>query len=202
LTAHFKYICGKVDCGLVVQVLVEFSIMPTAKVFSFEPMLCHSVECLPEGHDWQFELKLDGFRAVGGKSGRSVQLWSRNHKDFSRRFPELLSALQELPGDTVIDGEIVALDRNGKPSFNLLGFGEAAGIVLYTFDLLMLRGQDIRSWPLERRREPLHEIAPQLPPVIRYSEGFDAPLPELIVVVRQHGLEGIVAKRAGSLSHR
>jgi ATP dependent DNA ligase-like protein len=107
LTAHFKYICGKVDCGLVVQVLVEFSIMPTAKVFSFEPMLCHSVECLPEGHDWQYELKLDGFRAVGGKSGRSVQLWSRNHKDFSRRFPELLSALQELPGDTVIDGEIV-----------------------------------------------------------------------------------------------
>jgi DNA ligase D-like protein (predicted ligase) len=184
----------------VVQVLVEFSIMPTAKVFSFEPMLCHSVEYLPEGHDWQYELKLDGFRAVGGKSGRSVQLWSRNHKDFSRRFPELLSALQELPGDTVIDGEIVALDRSGKPSFNLLqGFGEAAGIVLYTFDLLMLRGQDIRSWPLERRRERLHEIARrQLPPVIRYSEGFDAPLPELIAVVRQHGLEGIVAKRAGS----
>ena len=111
----------------------------------------------------------------------------------------MLSALQELPGDTVIDGEIVALDQHGKPSFNFLqGFGEAAGIVLYTFDLLMLRGKDIRSWPLEKRREQLHEIGRQLPPEIRYSERFDAPLPELKAVVRQHGLEGIVAKRAGT----
>ena len=60
-------------------------------------MLCHSVECPPEGRDWQYELKLDGFRAVGRKSGRSAQLWSRNHKDFSPRFPEVLNALQELP---------------------------------------------------------------------------------------------------------
>ena len=66
------------------------------------------------------------------------------------------------------------------------------------FDLLMLQGKDIRSWPLEKRRERLHEIARQLPPVIRYSERFDAPLPELITVVRHHELEGIVAKRAGS----
>jgi bifunctional non-homologous end joining protein LigD len=158
--------------------------MSAAKAFSFEPMLCHSVECPPGGRDWQYELKLDGFRAVGRKSGRSAQLWSRNHKDFSRRFPEVLNALQELPGDTVIDGEVVALDQNGKPSFSLLqGFGKVAGIVLYTFDLLMLQGKDIRSWPLEKRRERLHEIARQLPPVIRYSERFDASLPELIAVV-------------------
>jgi ATP-dependent DNA ligase len=173
--------------------------MPATKAFSFQPMLCESADWPPEGQDWLYELKLDGFRAMGRKSGRSAQLWSRNHKDFSRRFPEVLSALQELPGDTVIDGEIVALDQHGKPSFNLLqGFGEAARIVLYIFDLLMLRGKDIRSWPLEKRRDRLHEIARQLPPVIRYSERFDAPLPELIAVVRQHGLEGIVAKRAGS----
>jgi bifunctional non-homologous end joining protein LigD len=103
--------CSKVDGGLLfIQVLVEFSIMSAAKPFPFEPMLCHSVECLPEGQDWQYELKLDGFRAIGRKSGRSAQLWSRNLRDFSRRFPGVLSALQELPGDTVIDGEIVALD--------------------------------------------------------------------------------------------
>lgn len=121
-------------------------------------MLCQSVECLPEGREWHYELKLDGFRAMGRKSGRSTQLWSRNHKDFSRRFPAVLGALRELSGDTVIDGELVALDQHGRPSNLLQGFGEAAEIVVYTFDLLMLRGKDIRSWPLEKRRERLHEL--------------------------------------------
>ena len=174
--------------------------MSATKAFSFEPMLCESAEWPPEGHQWHYEVKLDGFRAIGRKSGRSSQLWSRNHKDFARRFPFVASALLELPPDTVIDGEVVALDQDGKPSFNLSqGFGgEAAGIVLYTFDLLMLRGKDVRFWPLEERRESLREIARQLPSTIRYSESFDVPLPELISAVRQHQLEGIVAKRAGS----
>src|SRR5689334_223715 len=111
--------------------------MTASKAFSFEPMLCQSVEQPPEGDQWHYEVKLDGFRAIGRKSGRGAQLWSRNHKDFSRRFREVASALLELPSDTVIDGEIVALDQNGKPSFNLLqGFGgEAAMIVLYAFDV-------------------------------------------------------------------
>ena len=128
-----------------------------------------------------------------------AELWSRNHKNFCRRFPGVASALCELPSDTIVDGEIVALDREGRRAFSLLqGFGEAAEIVLYVFDLLMLRGKDVRSWPLEERRAGLLEIAKQLPPSIRYSETFSVPLPELIQVVRQHRLEGIVAKRSGS----
>jgi ATP-dependent DNA ligase len=131
---------------------------------------------------------------------RSAQLWSRNHKDFTGRFPAVTSALLELPGDTVIDGEVVALDKDGKPAFNLLqGFsGEAAEVVLYTFDLLMLRGKDVRFWPLEERRGRLREIVQQLPSTIRYSERFDVPLRVLISAVRQHQFEGIVAKRVGS----
>jgi bifunctional non-homologous end joining protein LigD len=86
----------------------------------------------------------------------------------------------------------------GRRSTFLQGFGEAAESVLYTFDLLMLRGKDVRSWAIEERRGRLLEIAQQLPPSIRYSETFDAPLPELIKAVRQHQLEGIVAKRVGS----
>jgi ATP-dependent DNA ligase len=109
-------------------------------------------------------------------------------------------ALLELPGDTVIDGEVVALDKDGKPAFNLLqGFGgQAAEVVLYSFDLLMLRGKNVRFWPLEERRGRLREIAQQLPSTIRYSARFAAPLPDLIRAVRQYELEGIVAKRAGS----
>jgi ATP-dependent DNA ligase len=72
----------------------------------------------------------------------------------------------------------VALDEDGRPAFNLLqGFGEAAEIVLYTFDLLMLRSKDVRSWAIEERRGRLLEIAQQLPPSIRYSEAFDALCP-------------------------
>jgi hypothetical protein len=85
--------------------------------------------------------------------------------------------------DTVIDGEIVALDEGGKPSFNLLqGFGSASAIVLYAFDLLMLRGKDVRGWRLDDRREELRRLIRRLPNTspIRYSESFDVPLSDLV----------------------
>jgi len=72
--------------------------------FSLEPMLCSSAEQLPESHEWRYELKLDGFRAIGRKAGRTAQLWSRNQKNFARRFPTVVKALAGLPDDTVIDG--------------------------------------------------------------------------------------------------
>jgi ATP-dependent DNA ligase len=99
--------------------MIHRVIMSAPKSFSFEPMLCEGAERPPEGHEWRCELKLDGFRAVGRKSGRNVQLWSRNQKDFTRRFPSVVKSIAGLPSDTVIDGEIVALDENGRPSFNL-----------------------------------------------------------------------------------
>ena len=95
--------------------------------------------------DWRYELNLDSFRAIGRKPGRSARLWSRNEKDFNRRFPEAVKGIAELPSDSVIDGEIVALDEVGKRSFNVLQrFGNASAIVVYALDLLMLRGRDVR----------------------------------------------------------
>jgi bifunctional non-homologous end joining protein LigD len=163
-------------------------------------MLCESVERRPEGPEWRYELKLDGFRTIGRKSGRSAQLGSRNQKDFTRRFPSVVKGIAELPSSTVIGGEIVALDA-GKPSFNLLqGFGGgASAIVLYGFDLLMWQGKDVRLWPLKDRREELREIVSKLPDTIRYSETFNVPLSELVRAVREHQLEGVVAKH--SVSH-
>jgi bifunctional non-homologous end joining protein LigD len=112
------------------------------KPFSFEPMLCVSAELPPERHEWRYELKLDGLRPIGRKSGRSAQLWSRNQKDFTRRFLDIVKGIRELLNDTVVNGEIVALDENDKPSLDLLqGFGSANAIVLYAFDLLMLRAR-------------------------------------------------------------
>jgi bifunctional non-homologous end joining protein LigD len=95
---------------------------------------------------------------------------------------------------------VVALDEHGRPSFDLLqgiGTGEPL-IVLYAFDLLMLHGRDVRRWPLQERRGELRAIVHDLPDTARYSETFDVPLADLEHAVREHQLEGIVAKRAGS----
>jgi ATP-dependent DNA ligase len=172
-----------------------------AKELSFEPMLCDKAEQPSEGPEWRYVLKLDGYRAIGFKTNGQAQLWSRKRKDFVQRFPEVAKAIASLPEDTAIDGEIVALDTDGKPSFALLqGSGAgAAPVVFYAFDLLMVRGRDLRYSRLEERRKRLRKIVDGLPESIRYSETFAVPAATLVRVVRENGLEGIVAKRAGSV---
>jgi ATP-dependent DNA ligase len=83
-------------------------------------MLLLHAERFPEGPAWLYEFKLDGYRAVAAKSAGRVTVWSRNENDFSSRYPEITAALARLPDDTVVDGEVVALDEEGRPSFNAL----------------------------------------------------------------------------------
>jgi ATP-dependent DNA ligase len=85
-----------------------------------EPMLLLRTETLPEGPEWGYEIKLDGYRAVAFKTGGRLSLRSRNDNDFALRYPSIAKALVSLPNDTAVDGEIVALDAAGKPSFNAL----------------------------------------------------------------------------------
>ena len=164
-----------------------------------EPMLCLAVENLPEGPAWQYEVKLDGYRTIAVRTKTSVELWSRNRKDFSHRFPKVARALEALPGETVVDGEIVAVNGNGQPSFSSLqNFGDGSvAILFYAFDAPVLAGTDLRSKPLATRREMLRELIPSLPDTIRFSETFDASA-ELMAAVRLNGLEGVVAKRRDS----
>ena len=90
------------------------------KASSIEPMLLQRVSALPEGRsEWLYQLKLDGYRAIAFKSDGKV-VRSRNDKDFSLRYVSITKALAMLPNNTVVDGEIVALDGEGRPSFNLL----------------------------------------------------------------------------------
>ena len=84
-----------------------------------EPMLLERVEKLPQGSGWGYELKLDGFRAVAFKTGGGMHLRSRNDKDFNGRYPAIVQALAAMPDETVIDGEIVALEESGRPSSTL-----------------------------------------------------------------------------------
>ena len=120
-------------------------------------MLLLRTSKLPEGAAWQYELKYDGFRALGIKAGGTARLVSRNDNDFSRRYPAVTEALRQLPDDTVIDGELVALDEFGRPSFNALQkYGSSTGPLLYfVFDVLILAGTDVTGEPLTNRRELL-----------------------------------------------
>ena len=108
---------------------------------------------LPSSDQWLYELKLDGYRAIAFKREGTLHLRSRNNKDFSARYPAVVTALATLPDDTVIDGEIVALDQHGRPSFNALqNYGSApAPVVYYVFDVLVLAGRDVMREPLEAR---------------------------------------------------
>jgi len=171
------------------------------KAAFIQPMLLQSTERLPEAPDWLYELKLDGYRALAIKTAGKPLLRSRNDNDFSVRYPSIAKALAPLPDETVIDGELVALDESGRPSFSSLqNFGSpGTPIVYYAFDVLVLAGEDVRSQPLQKRRELLESrILPTLSEPIRYSPELDACLPVLIKSVREQGLEGLVAKRRDS----
>lgn len=120
-----------------------------AKARFFEPMLLLVTGSLPEGSNWGYELKLDGYRAFAFKSNGKVRLRSRKNKDFALRYPAIARALEKLPDETAVDGEIVAFDNCGRPSFKRLqNYGSStAPIFYYTFDVLVLDGRDVRSQP-------------------------------------------------------
>lgn len=132
-----------------------------------DPMLLLRTESLPSGDQWVYELKLDGYRAIAFKTNGAIHLRSRNDNDFTARYPAVVEALAKLPDDTVIDGEIVAFDQEGRPSFNVLqNYGSArAPVVYYVFDLMVLAGHNLMREPLQKRRELLEKrVLPKLPP--------------------------------------
>jgi bifunctional non-homologous end joining protein LigD len=175
--------------------------MVKVKAKFVDPMLLLSTDRLPAGDQWSYEIKLDGYRALAIKSGGKVQLRSRNNNDFNKRYPAIVEALAHLPDETVVDGEVVALNKDGKPSFNVLqNFDSgAAPLYFYLFDLLILDGKDVMSQPLSKRRQLLEaHVLPELAEPIRYSPVLQANLSDLVASVKAQGLEGLVAKRNDS----
>ena len=164
-------------------------------------MLLVRTERLPEGPNWLYELKLDGYRAIAAKAEGRVHLWSRNEKDFGPRYPSIVKALANLPDNTVVDGEIVVLDEAGKPSFSALqNHGSSqAPLVYYVFDVMVLAGRDLSEERLDRRKQLLEEkVLPYLSDPIRPSPELPGTLDELIHAIRVQGFEGLVAKRRDS----
>jgi DNA ligase D-like protein (predicted ligase) len=167
-----------------------------------DPMLLLRTDSLPSGEQWLHELKLDGYRAIAFKRNGAVHLRSRNDNDFNARYPAVVEALAKIPENTVIDGEVVAFDQEGRPSFNALqNYASAsAQVMYYVFDVMVLAGKNVMSEPLQKRRELLQKkLLPKLAEPIRYSAPLDADLPVLIQSVKVHGFEGLVAKRCTSV---
>src|SRR5215471_17349865 len=166
-----------------------------------EPMLLLRADSLPDdGSQWEYQLKLDGYRAVAFKHAGKLHLRSRNDNDFAARYPAVLEGLAKLPNETVIDGELVAFDEEGRPSFNAMqNAGAAASIVYYVFDVMVLRGRDVTAETLDSRRALLERsVVPALAEPVRYAGQLEASLRDLVASVKAQGFEGLVAKRRSS----
>jgi ATP-dependent DNA ligase len=120
-------------------------------------MECLAVSKLPDGPSWVYEIKLDGYRAEAVRTTDVVAFYSRNGKSLAKKFPYIVEALQELPADTIVDGELVALDESGRPTFNLLPnySGTSGRIRYFVFDVIVLKGRDLTSIPFVQRRKLL-----------------------------------------------
>jgi bifunctional non-homologous end joining protein LigD len=178
---------------------------------SLTPMLAVLGSAIPAGTDWLYEVKWDGYRALCFIVDGKVRMLSRRGNQLEKQFAPIAEAL--LPAvkaeSAIIDGEVVALDENGKPSFqhlqNLTGLGGKPALKgvappplnFFAFDLLYLNGYDLRKAALIDRRQLLSSIL--LPSEsVRYSDHFAGRGQELLDAVRAQGLEGIIAKQAQS----
>jgi bifunctional non-homologous end joining protein LigD len=175
--------------------------LPRREAAFIEPMECAPVTRLLDGPEWIYEIKLDGYRALGIKSNGSVRLLSRRNNSFNRQYPLIAEALAELPEDTVVDGEVVALDASGFPNFNLLQNyrSEAARIHFFVFDLLVYQGRDLTRLPLIERREIVRSALKFSSGRVRLTEYLEASATDMLHAVRQQGLEGLIGKRKDNI---
>ena len=162
------------------------------------------METPPTAGDWIYELKFDGIRLIAVRTGKKVSLLSRNKNELAGRFPEIVQAVKRLPvRECVIDGEVVALDEEGRSSFQLLQAREMEGrkspVYFYAFDLLQLDGKSLIGLPLEARKNVLEKLRADAGDPIRYSGVIGGDAKALLDEVKHRGLEGIVGKQRTSV---
>jgi bifunctional non-homologous end joining protein LigD len=178
--------------------------LPSAKPQFIEPMKARLVDDPPTHGDWIYELKFDGIRAIAIKNNAKVSLISRNGNKLDGRFPEIAESIKNLPvRECVIDGEVVALDEDGRSSFQLLQAlemeGRKAPLRFYVFDLLQLDGKSLLGLPLEQRKQVLAKICEDVGDPIRYSGEITGDVKSLLTEVKRRGLEGLIGKQRRSL---
>ncbi len=178
--------------------------LTAAKAQFVEPMKAKLVDQPPTEGDWVYELKFDGIRLIAVKTRKKVSLLSRHENELAGRFPEIVEAVKALPvRECVIDGEVVALDEEGRSSFQLLQAREMEGrkspVYFYAFDLLQLDGKSLIGLPLEARKNVLERLCADAGDPIRYSGVIGGNAKALLDEVKHRGLEGIVGKQRTSV---
>jgi bifunctional non-homologous end joining protein LigD len=167
-----------------------------------EPQLATLVDEVPPGERWLHEYKYDGYRLLLAVGGGVATAWTRNGKDWSDKFKALVKAAAKLPAGCLIDGEAVAIDDKGKPSFQLLQSTlkehKGANLVFYAFDLLIDRGEDIRKLPNIERKARLAALLKGVNPPIIYGDHVIGRGDELFREVCKAGGEGIISKLASA----
>jgi bifunctional non-homologous end joining protein LigD len=166
----------------------------------YQPMLATLVSAdeLPTGKDWVFEVKWDGYRALAYLRGGEATLVSRNGNDLTERFRGIANAIPRTlkTPDCVLDGEVCALDEQGRPSFSAMQQGKPGTPIVYeVFDLLEVEGEPLVDRPLRERRARLEQLLDRRNRTVRLSEQFEDG-EALLEAAKQQGLEGVIAKRA------
>jgi bifunctional non-homologous end joining protein LigD len=163
------------------------------------PQLATLVDAVPAGPDWLFEYKYDGYRLLLSTAGGAATAWTRNGKDWSDKFRGLVKAAAALPAGCLIDGEAVALGKEGKPDFGLLQAslkGGDADLAFYAFDLIVDQGEDISALPNIERKQRLAALLKAVPAPIIYGDHVIAKGEALFDAICKEGGEGIIAKKA------
>jgi bifunctional non-homologous end joining protein LigD len=168
------------------------------------PQLATLVKEPPNGEEWLHELKFDGYRMLAHLNKGKVTLWSRNRKDWTAKFPNVVKALKSFPATTaILDGEIVALDAKGRPSFQKLQQSIKAGsssLVYQIFDIIYLDGFDLTRSTLRIRKSILNQLFTKIDEAsaLRYSDHVEANGKAFFKQACKFGVEGIVSKLADS----
>lgn len=170
-----------------------------------EPQLAKLVNMVPEGEDWLYELKYDGYRIIAFVEGNNVRLITRNGNDYMSRFHEVTTSLVKLAAGRamVLDGEMAVIDQTGKTDFqalqNYMKNPKGQNLTYIVFDLLALDGRDLRGNPLINRKEMLEALMKDAPKNLYYSRYVKGIGKESFAVACEAGMEGIVGKKADSV---
>jgi bifunctional non-homologous end joining protein LigD len=167
---------------------------------TYKPMLATLAETLPPGDDWVYEVKWDGYRALGYVRAGEAKLVSRRGNDLNGRFPAIAKALEKAvrSPECVVDGEVCALDENGRPSFSAMQQGKPDTPLVYEiFDVLEIDGVPVVDLPYLERRERLQKLLDKRVRNVQISDYFEDGK-SLYDVASEQGLEGVMAKKPGS----
>lgn len=182
---------GKVDLEGAPKGAILRDVKPMLATLSDEPF---------DGDNWLFEIKWDGYRAIGSWDGKAEELYSRNGNDFRERYGEISEALRQLSHRVVLDGEVVVINEDGQSNFGWLqnwGRTKRGTLTYYVFDILWCDNHDLRSLPLIRRKQILESILAGND-IIRYSDHIKARGEDFFKKAQEADLEGSMAKSVGS----